>query len=38
MASKIQRCVDTIGEPLRLPVSLTDVDLNRLRLRPNLLV
>jgi hypothetical protein len=27
MASEIQRCVDTIGELLGLPVSLTDIDL-----------
>jgi hypothetical protein len=38
MASEIQRSVDTIGELLGLQVSLTDVDLNWLRLRPNLLV
>ncbi|HEX6233301.1 MAG TPA: hypothetical protein VFZ63_09245 [Jiangellaceae bacterium] len=38
MPSEIQRCVDTIGEHLELSVSLSDVDLNWLRLRPNLLV
>jgi hypothetical protein len=38
MASEIRRCVDTMGEHLELSVSLSDVDLNWLRLRPNLLV
>ncbi len=35
MASEIQRCVDTLGELLGLPVSLTDVDLNSLRFSPH---
>lgn len=35
MASEIQRCVDTIGEVLGLPVSLTDIDLNSLRFSPH---
>lgn len=35
VASEIQRCVDTIGELLGLPVSLTDVDSNSLRFSPH---
>lgn len=35
MAAEIQRCVDTIGEVLALPVSLTDIDLNSLRFSPH---
>lgn len=35
MASEIQRCVDTIGDVLGQPVSLTDVDLNSLLFSPH---